>query len=229
MLRTALAGVLTFTGLTFTGLASAGLGCAAILASGCSGSPPAPPPRLAGDFEAAFLRARRAILDLVDGGSAGGLPRAEIEALHAERPDDARVLAYLGSLRLLEGKAEVIPWKKGELCMEGLRLLDRAVEAAPDDLELRFVRGRSTLPLPFFFRREAQARDDIFHVARRAVEATLAGTIEREVAAAALLEEGILREEGSEPERARQSWSAAAELAPDSRYGRAARARLERL
>lgn len=202
---------------------------AAALPVGCSTAPRAPPP-LSCDFEADFLRARRAILDGVDGTTEGGLglslPKAELEALHAERPEDARVVAYLGSLRLLEGKAEFLPWKKGALCTEGLRLLDRAVAAAPTDLELRFVRGRSTLPLPGFFRREAQAREDILYVAARAVAATAEGKLDPEVAAAALLEEGIIREEGAEREKARQSWRAAAEISPESRYGQAARARI---
>lgn len=210
------------------GLAAIGLAAMCAQAVGCtSPPPPSPPSGLTGDFEEDFLKARNDLLDYVDGAEGGTVPKAEIEALYAQRPQDPKVLAYLGSLRLLEGRAEVIPWKKGALCEEGLRLLDRAVADAPEDLEIRFVRGRSTLPLPFFFNRETRAREDILFVAARAVDAALADRLDPVVAAAALLAEGKLRDEGGDSERARRSWEAAAELAPDSRYGRAARELLE--
>lgn len=111
--------------------------------------------------------ARELHLRAVDGDlDAAGRALALLEDLEARRPDDPLVEAYLGSARLLEADRARLPWRKGALALEGLERLDAAVGARPDDLEIRFLRGASTLPLPAAFERLDQARADLDLVAR---------------------------------------------------------------
>jgi hypothetical protein len=172
------------------------------------------------EAKALFFRARD--------GEEGALAEAKeaLEALLVERPDDPRVFAYVGSLRLLESREATLPWNKGSLAKEGIALLDRAVKAAPDDLELRHVRGVSTLPLPGFFGVSERAAEDIRFVAERAQDAVAAGTLAPDVGAAALYEDGLLLEKDSDLEGARKRWEAAIELGPESESAAAAREKL---
>jgi len=75
--------------------------------------------------------------------------------------DDPRLLAYAGSADLLAARRATAPWTKWNRANEGLELLDRAVILAPDDPEIRFLRGASTLRLPGFFERGDVARRDL--------------------------------------------------------------------
>ncbi len=91
----------------------------------------------------------------------------EIDASLAEaerRPDPRktpRLLAYAGCADLLAARRATAPWTKWNRANEGLELLDRAVAAAPDDPEIRFLRGITTRPLPALFKRGEIARRDL--------------------------------------------------------------------
>ncbi|GAB4342048.1 MAG: hypothetical protein Kow0037_29100 [Calditrichia bacterium] len=79
----------------------------------------------------------------------------ETESLHT-----THVQAYLGSLTALKGKYADLPWSKVKWVKRGLALLDEAVELAPRDPEVRFIRGSTTWYLPFFFKRKDQSIAD---------------------------------------------------------------------
>ena len=81
------------------------------------------------------------------------------------------ITAYSGSLELLEAARTWAVWKKHTLSQEGLAQMDSAVNAAPDNLEARFVRALTTWHLPFFFHRKAQAESDLAAIAPRAEQA----------------------------------------------------------
>ncbi len=137
-------------------------------------------------------------------------------------PDDPMVKAYLGSARMLAAARAWQPFRKLELTKEGAKLLDDAVRAAPDDLEIRFLRGASLYHLPGFFKKRAQAEADF----RWVVEQLPAGHLEPSLAAAALYYDGLTRARHREHHAARQSWQTAVAVAPDSKAGRDAAARL---
>ena len=190
---------------------SAAFCLAAVVWAGCrepegrAGDTESPP--AGGEFEARFRTARALLLDAIEDGAT---PAAHVlkafRELSSERPEDARVVAYLGSLRLLDARAAVLPWQKGTAAVEGLELLDRAVALAPESLEVCFVRGRSSLPLPSFFGRAEAATRDILHVADRAADGVREGRIEPFLAAAALLAKGDLLERRGDREGAVASW-----------------------
>ncbi len=69
--------------------------------------------------------------------------------------------AYHGALELLEARYGSWPPARLRHARAGFRLLDRAVEAAPDDVEIRYVRLMSYYYLPGFFGKKDIARADL--------------------------------------------------------------------
>lgn len=147
-------------------------------------------------------------------------------AFARDHPHDPMIRAYLGSARLLEARRTWALWRKGALGQEGLTLLDEAVRLAPEDFEVRFIRGVSTYHLPTLFGRAEQAAADIGWVAARAEEAVAAGHLDRTIATAALFYEGLIRATRSEMDAARTAWQAAVALGPATNAGKSAAVRL---
>lgn len=124
--------------------------------------------------------------------------------------------AYLGSALVLESSGAHAPWTKGRLAKEGLEFLDRAVESAPDNWEVRFLRAASTYHLPRVFRRRDQCREDL-----KRLNSNLAGSAPDErLTAAALHFHGNLQQEANDLAGARAAWTRAATLSPTTRAGR---------
>jgi hypothetical protein len=132
--------------------------------------------------------------------------------LHDADPDDALVRAYLGSLALKKAKRVWAPWKKGELSKRGIMLLDAAVEAAPEDPHVRFVRAATTYHLPKEFERRDQTRADFAWLAARAEQQVGRGALPAELAAAALVRYATLVDDAAGRKLARR----AVQLAPES-------------
>ena len=90
---------------------------------------------------------------------------AQLRALaRGEAP--AVVQAYAGALDMLRAKYARWPPRKLGHVREGRRLLDAAVDSAPDDAEVRYVRLISGHYLPFFLRNDEQVEEDGRAVAR---------------------------------------------------------------
>ncbi len=131
------------------------------MGSGC-----ARPPRPAvviGDAAADFHRAKALHLHAAreDDAAAAGEAQAIFQALAAT--DDASPLldVYRGSGLVLEAKRTAAPWKKGSLVREGIAFMDAAVEAAPNNAEVRRVRGESLLGLPEWMGAADRGRADL--------------------------------------------------------------------
>jgi len=150
-----------------------------------------------------------------------------LEKLAAEEAENPLVIAYFGSAKILKAKRALLPWQKGKLSNSGLELLDRAVELAPGDLEVRFVRGISSYPLPFFFGRGEQAAEDFDFVAGKADEAVASGKIDPAIAAGAFYYRGLCLDDDDRIDEARGAWAKATAIAPGSPFARAAAAKLE--
>ncbi len=133
----------------------------------------------------------------------------QLQALHAQQPGNAKVKAYLGSNRLIAARDHWWPPTKGELATQGTVLLDAAVEAAPDDLEVRFLRGTSTVNLPKQGGRYDIAVTDLQYVADRAVDAVEHDMLEVRFAVAACLQYADVLESRGEADAARRYRQAA--------------------
>ena len=184
----------------------------------------------AAQFETQFQQAR----SLYYQGSYGDRSAASkgdklFSKLYKDAPRDARVKAYYGSERLLEAAHTWAPWKKYSLSKEGIQLLDSAVEGAPNDLEVRFVRAVTTYNLPGFFGRRKQSEQDFGYLSTRVAGAAKDGKLESSIAASALLFYGRICRDRAKPDQASVAWKSAENIAPHSKAGRDSASELARL
>ena len=149
-----------------------------------------------------------------------------LEGLASERGDDPLVLAYLGSARLVAARLSWNPWRKRSLVREGLDLMDRSVADAPDDPEVRFMRGASTRPLPRYFGRSELSSQDLSAAASHANPAVASGRLDKELAAAIFYLYGFTLLDHGDRGGTERAWRTAIEIAPASKAGRKAAGRL---
>ncbi|MEM6332576.1 MAG: hypothetical protein AAF823_04475 [Planctomycetota bacterium] len=180
---------------------------------------------------AAELDLARAWYDLgvTDHRSAAKEAEKRFDELAKAHPDDAVIKAYLGSCRLLHAKREWAPWRKYELSKEGVTLMNEAVEADPENLEVRFVRAATTENLPERFEMAHVASEDYAFLAERLSEGQLLPNRPAGHSAFAMNRHALRMEWAHRPEDAIAAYRTATELAPDSRSAAEARESLERL
>lgn len=153
---------------------------------------------------------------------------ALLRELLGPSPDDPRTLAYFGSARLLEAREMPPLLELYTLSSQGLSALDRAVELAPTDWEVRFLRGMACRHLPGFFNRARQSAQDLALVAGHAAQAVQTGDLEVRFATAALYYHGLNLQADGRLESAKVHWQKAVALGPDTPGGQAATRRLTR-
>ena len=164
--------------------------------------------------------ARAAYFAGIDGDSAANDRAQEaFSSLEREHPADPTVMAYSGSLELLEAARTWAVWNKHKLATDGLAKLDHSVELAPENLEVRFIHGETTWHLPFFYHRKDQAERDFAYIAPRAESAAHQGTLPAQLAAAALDRYGRILQERSDDPGARAAYQAAVRVAVNSPAG----------
>lgn len=144
---------------------------------------------------------------------------AEFKRLAARDPEDPEVMAYRGSLDLLEAGKTWAVWRKYELSKQGMLLLDQAVERAPENLEVRFVRAATTRKLPAFFDRKQQSKDDLTFLSGRVDSAARRGQLDPALASAALY---FFAQDVATGERKNKALRLAVKIAPESRAGQEA-------
>lgn len=156
--------------------------------------------------------------------------RAEAEktfqqVLHRE-PDNATALAYHGSLLGMKlGFNLTAPSQIFELSQRAQQELDRAVNLAPDDAEVRELRGYFNFYSPSLFGRDLQAVEDFSRVL-----ASVSSKPNSELDQARLhLVLGDTHNKRSDEASARESWRRVLQLAPDTELAAAAEARLKDL
>ncbi len=80
-------------------------------------------------------------------------------------PDNAEILAYLGSAYAMAGRDSGFVVNKVSNVNKGLAALDKAVKKSPGNLTIRFIRGSVSYTLPAMFSRKATAENDyLFYV-----------------------------------------------------------------
>lgn len=177
-----------------------------------------------------LVRARDNYIKAVEGDREAGRESEKLfEQLLTQKPDNPILIAYIGSLHLLESGRTLAVWRRGKLAKDGLAALDRAVSLAADDPEVRFLRAISTYHLPAFFQREQQAAADLKWVAEHVSEAVPSGRLDRRFAAAALYRYGLILERESGRQRAEEEWKRAIQIAPRSRAAADASRRLSEI
>lgn len=80
-------------------------------------------------------------------------------------PDNAEILAYLGSAYAMAGRDSGFVVNKVSNVNKGLAALDKAVKKDPHNLNVRYIRGSVSYNLPTMFSRQATAESDyLFYV-----------------------------------------------------------------
>jgi len=155
------------------------------------------------------------------GGDHQALPEAQkiLEELGGGDSPDAEVVAYTGAADLLQANRTDSAWDKMRLAREGIDLQDKAVRAAPDNLEVRFLRGVTDYQLPEFLGRHNVGVEDLATVAHVAEDAARAGRLDKRAAAAALVYHGKALEAKYKIPEAIAAWNAAVRISPDSPGG----------
>ncbi|MEM6392963.1 MAG: hypothetical protein AAF797_09345 [Planctomycetota bacterium] len=164
---------------------------------------------VAGDAEA-HARADEALEDLLD-----------------DDPDNPLLMAYRGSSKMIAARNATFGPVKGLHARAGGKLLDAAVEAEPDNLEIRFLRGISTVNLPRIAGRYQPALADLRLVLDGSADAIPAGTLDPAFAAAAALRLAQAEAEEDRSDAARSLYQQAIDLAPTSGAADQARAALQ--
>lgn len=149
--------------------------------------------------------------------------------LFQESPQDPLLKVYYGSERLLEASHPWAIWKKYKLSKVGIQCMDSAVDSAPDNLEVRFVRAVTTYNLPSFFDRKKQSKADFNFLSSRVAEAVKQGQLDPDIAASALLFYGKICRSEDHPRQAIAAWTTAHSLAPLSKAGKDAVEELTRV
>ena len=152
--------------------------------------------------------------------------RQEFDLLARQQPSDAVVMAYQGSLELLEAARTWAVWNKRKLADDGLAQLDRAVAQDPGDVEARFVRAASVWHIPFTYKRRQQAEEDFLRIGPLAEGAARDGHLPAEIAASALDYYGQVLLDRKDHQAAEQAFVAAIRVGPASPAGKDAARRL---
>ncbi|RIX53938.1 hypothetical protein D3P08_06690 [Paenibacillus nanensis] len=85
----------------------------------------------------------------VDGDAAAVLQAIQmLEALRADYPGNPLVEAYYGSSLVLIARDKTKPLEQLRWSNQGLKILDSAVAASPNDLTVRLLRGKNAYQLP---------------------------------------------------------------------------------
>jgi len=101
-------------------------------------------------------------------GDASAVPKALelLERVRAMVPDNHLVKAYYGATLVLTGRDAPQSNTRFRNVLRGLKILDEAVDAAPNDVEIRLLRGFVNRRLPeLYFHRNAMAAEDFVFVA----------------------------------------------------------------
>ena len=93
---------------------------------------------------------------------------------------------------------------------------------APENVEVRFLRGTTSQRLPALMGRRAVARQDLAYAASAAPAAVASGELGLDIAAASLFHYGMLCDAEGNQHEAQEAWRAASNLGPDTPAGRRA-------
>lgn len=177
-----------------------------------------------------FMKARALYYKGADGDKEAYEQATKLfDSLHAQSPGDPRIEVYTGSLSLWEASHTWALWKKNSLSKEGIEMMDSAVQAKPQDLEIRFVRAVTDYSLPSFFHRRQQAQQDFSWLAAQAREAVSSGRLEARLGAASLYFHGMFLHDSANDKAAEDAWKEAIAIDPQSRAARDSAAELKKV
>jgi tetratricopeptide (TPR) repeat protein len=83
-----------------------------------------------------------------------------LERLLLLEPRNSMAMVYLGSVLTMRARNAFFPWDKMDFMKKGMIRMDKAVALAPDNNEVRLIRGINSTQLPGMFNRLSTALED---------------------------------------------------------------------
>jgi len=83
-----------------------------------------------------------------------------LKQAHNLQPNDPETTAWLGSVITMKARLETNPGQQLFLVKSGTRMLDKAIQQAPDNTVVRLTRAYNSLELPAFLKRTNFAVED---------------------------------------------------------------------
>ncbi|MEN8263447.1 MAG: tetratricopeptide repeat protein [Nitrospirota bacterium] len=140
-------------------------------------------------------------------------------------PDDALVLAMLGSSTTLIGKYAKDKVTEGrKYTNKGAGLIDRAVMKDPDHILVRMVRANNSRGLPKMFGRRHYFRDDMLHVEKLINKSP--GKFHVILQSQVYYKLGTAFASDGDDAKAKSYYKKSFEVAPDSKFGKKAKREL---
>ena len=139
-------------------------------------------------------------------------------------PEDALLLALLGSSMSMVGRDEWNIITKKSKANEGFGFLDKAVTMAPDNVVIRRIRANNSLQIPASFGRQKIAKGDLLHIEGIIQKAPKEGTVGLQTEVYYKL--GNIFKSEKDSSTAKAYFKKAAELSPDSEWGKKAKKEL---
>ncbi len=139
-------------------------------------------------------------------------------------PEDPLILAVLGSSITMVGRDASNIVDKMRIVNEGTPLIDKAVNKAPDNVFIRMIRSENSAGLPKMFSRNHFAKQDLLHIEGIIKRATKEVPVNIQTVTYYKL--GIIFKSEKDSSTAKSYFKKAAELSPDSDWGKKAKAEL---
>ena len=130
-------------------------------------------------------------------------------------PKDPLTLGYLGSTETLKARDTWNPINKIGFVKQGVKKIDKAIEMAPDEISLRFLRANNSLALPSFLHRDKFAKKDFEYLLRLSKKHP--EKFDKDALSGTYLGLGMVYKREEDILRARELWKKVIEVNPDSR------------
>lgn len=140
-------------------------------------------------------------------------------------PQNAEALAWCGSVLTLKGRDVLFPVSKLSYVNDGIEKTDKAVELAPDNINVRMIRAHNSLNLPGIFHRIEIAITDFEQLLT--LREKRQEEFSKSLLAKIFLGLGSAYKKKEDIVKAREDWQKAAEVLPDSMEAEMARRLLE--
>ena len=147
------------------------------------------------------------------------------EKLLELEPKNVEALVWYGSVLTLKGRDILFPISKLGYVNNGIEKMDKAVELAPDNINVRMIRAHNSLNLPGMFHRIKIAITDFEHLLT--LREKRQEEFSKSLLAKIFLGLGKAYSKKGDITKARENWQEAVELLPDSKEAEMARILLE--
>ena len=145
---------------------------------------------------------------------------SDLEKLTQEHPDNHLLQAYLGSAYTLASRDAFPGPGKLKYLKLGLQTMDAAVEAAPKDVAVRFIRAVNNYSMPFFVNRKDSARNDFEILVKEIQNPATAASLNTETKQAIYYYAGIVYRQLHQPDDSHSALEAGLALGSDTPLGK---------